>query len=111
MSRSQRTKGQGGERELAAILSAEIGQVVKRTLGQARDGGFDIETPPFVWEVKRRKKMAVYEFVEQVEAACRPGDRGIVAMRADGKQWLALMTLDVALELVRGNLNKPEVQR
>ena len=40
--RGRRNKGATGERELAAILTDEMGFVVKRKLGQARDGGHDI---------------------------------------------------------------------
>jgi hypothetical protein len=40
--KSSRDKGARGEREFAELLSNELGQVVKRKLGQARDGGDDI---------------------------------------------------------------------
>jgi hypothetical protein len=82
-------KGAAGERELARILSEQLGWVVKRNIGQARDGGDDITTGQFRWGCKRRAKLSVYEFMDQVEAkACRPGDIPIVAMRA-GRQELA----------------------
>lgn len=104
MSASQRRKGANGENELARILSDYFGRVVKRTLGQARDGGHDIETPPFRWEVKRRKAIAVYDFIEQAAQACQDGATPVVAMRADGKGWLVLMRLDDALPLIGGEL-------
>ena len=104
MSASQRRKGANGENELARILSDHFGRVVKRTLGQARDGGHDIETPPFRWEVKRRKKLAAYDFIEQAAQACQDGATPVVAMRADGKGWLVLMRLEDALPLIRGEL-------
>jgi Holliday junction resolvase len=104
MSASQRRKGANGENELARILSDHFGRVVKRTLGQARDGGHDIETPPFRWEVKRRKAIAVYDFIEQAAEACQDGATPVVAMRADGKGWLVLMRLEDALPLIRGEL-------
>jgi Holliday junction resolvase len=104
VSASQRRKGANGENELARILSDHFGRVVKRTLGQARDGGHDIETPPFRWEVKRRKAIAVYDFIEQAAEACQDGATPVVAMRADGKGWLVLMRLEDALPLIRGEL-------
>ena len=104
MSASQRRKGANGENELARILSDNFGRIVKRTLGQARDGGHDIETPPFRWEVKRRAKLAVYDFIEQAAEACQDGATPVVAMRADGKGWLVLMRLEDALPLIRGEL-------
>lgn len=104
MSAHQRRKGAAGERELAAILTDTLGWSVTRKLGQARDGGDDIQTGKFRWEVKRRKAIAVYEFMEQIEAACQAGDVPVVAMRADGKGWLVLMRLDDALPLIQGEL-------
>ena len=104
MSASQRRKGAAGERELAQILSEQLGWVVKRNIGQARDGGDDITTGQFRWECKRRAKLSVYEFMDQVEAACRPGDIPIVAMRADGKNWLVMMKLEDAIPMIRGEL-------
>jgi hypothetical protein len=106
MSASQRRKGANGENELAGILSQHLGRVVKRTLGQARDGGHDIETPPFKWEVKRRKSIAVQKFMEQAVIACQDGSTPIVAMRGDGKQWLVMMRLHDALPLIAGELTK-----
>lgn len=104
MSASQRRKGAAGERELATILSEQLGWVVSRNLGQARDGGDDLTIGKFRVEVKRRKRISVYEFVEQVEATCGPNDVPIVAMRGDGKKWLVLMRLEDALPLIRNEL-------
>lgn len=104
MSKSQRTKGAVGERELAAILSDHLGLIVKRTLGQARDGGHDIQTGRFKWEVKRRKAIAVYDFMEQVEEACEHNETPIVAMRADGKGWLVMMKLEDFLPMLSGEM-------
>ncbi len=104
MSASQRRKGAAGERELAQLLSEQLGWVVTRKLGQARDGGDDIQTGKFRWECKRRKSIAVYEFMDQITAACGPGDVPVVAMRADGKGWLVMLKLEDALPLIRGEL-------
>jgi len=104
MSKMQRTKGAAGERELAEILTATLGRKVSRKLGQARDGGDDIQTGQFKWEVKRRARLSVYEFLEQVEAACKDNDTPIVAMRGDHKGWLVLMRLEDVLPLIQGEL-------
>ncbi|MFZ9611216.1 MAG: putative PDDEXK endonuclease [Methylococcales bacterium] len=104
MSKSQRTKGAAGERELAAILTDTLGTKVTRKLGQARDGGDDIQTGKFKWEVKRRAKIAVYEFMDQITAACKDGETPVVAMRADHKGWLVMMKLEDALPLIQGEL-------
>jgi len=104
MGASQRRKGATGERELAQILSNELGWVVKRELGQPRDSGADLHICQFRFEVKRRKGIAVHEWVDQATAACGPGNIPVVACRADGKEWLVVMRLTDALPMIRGEL-------
>lgn len=104
MGASQRRKGAAGERELANILTEQLGFAVKRNIGQARDGGDDITTGRFRWEVKRRAGIAVHEWVDQAIAASGPGNTPVVACRGDGKGWLVVMRLEDALPLIRGEL-------
>lgn len=108
MSASQRRKGASGERELADFLSAALGRVVKRKLGQARDGGDDIQISKalgsFRIEVKRRKGIACEEWLEQAENCCKPDDVPIVCMRADGGEWMALMRLSDFLPMLAGEV-------
>lgn len=110
MGAMQRRKGANGERELCAILSDAFGQVVTRKLGQARDGGDDIETPPYHWEVKRRDSIAAVRYLEQCIAALE-GKSGtpIVAMREDGGEWVAMMRLADLLPLLREELVTTEL--
>ena len=111
MGASQRRKGADGERELAQILSTELGLCVQRKLGQARDGGHDLtQTGPFAWEVKRRKGIAVHEWVEQAVAACGPHDIPVVACRGDGKGWLVVMRLEDALPLIRNEISEAPME-
>ena len=108
MAKSQRTKGAAGEREFCKLLAEHGFPEPKRLLGQARDGGGDIPTPPFMWEIKRRQKLAVYQFMRQVvdavgnHALC---DVPVVALRADGEEWLVLMRAKDVLPLLREKLN------
>src|SRR5208282_4924502 len=118
MSKSQRTKGAGGERELCGILSDALGPVVKRKLGQARDSGHDIDLPPFRIECKRRKRIAnLYEWMAQAaETYClvlHPdgtstdlSDTPVVALRADGKGWLVVLRLGDFIKLAREEIAK-----
>jgi len=117
MSKSQRTKGAGGERELCGILSDALGQVVKRKLGQARDSGHDIDLPPFRIECKRRAKIAVHKWMDQAQFpnddSCAAGwtelpagVMPVVAMRADGEEWLVVMRLDDWIKLAREEIAK-----
>ena len=104
MSAHQRRKGAAGERELAAELSAQLGIEIKRVLGQARDGGFDIRVGPFAVEVKRRKRIGlVYEASGQAEESTNkpPFQTPVIAMRADGKDWLVTLRLCDFIKLAR----------
>lgn len=108
MGASQRRKGAAGENELAKILSEQLGIVVQRKLGQARDGGHDLtQTGPFAWEVKRRKGIAVHEWVDQCAKACGPHDVPIVACRGDNREWLIILRLSDALPILRGEFIGP----
>ena len=98
MSRSQRIKGSSGERELAGILTDALGITVKRKLGQARDSGHDIDLPHFAVEVKRRKRIAgLYDWLAQCQGTNTPA----LMLRADGKEWLAVLRLSDFIKLAR----------
>ena len=110
MGKSQRNKGAAGEREWCAVLATR-GVKVARVLGQARDGGGDVHAPPFLFEVKRRKGIAVRKFLEQAKEAVKlqavltnhqePMRHPVVAMREDGNtEWMVLMPADTFLDLV-----------
>lgn len=47
MSKSQRTKGAVGEREVCDLILRDLGIEVHRNLQQTRDGGADIKLKPF----------------------------------------------------------------
>ena len=104
MSAYQRRKGSRLENELAAKLTDDLGRVVKRKLGQARDSGDDIQVGKFRIESKARKAFSIWPFMQQCEAACQPGDIPVVALRADGKPWLIVMRYEDAVPLIRGEL-------
>jgi Holliday junction resolvase len=90
--KTSRNKGARGEREFAEMLSNELGQVVKRKLGQARDGGDDIQVGRFRIEVKRREKLAIEAWCKQVVARMAKYARMCrslysVAMVSPGELW------------------------
>lgn len=102
MSKSQRTKGACGEREVCRILSDELGQAVHRELSQPRDSGCDIKVGPFNLEIKRRKGIAVHEWMEQCERSCVGTERHpVVICRGDGKPWLAIVPLQDWIDMAR----------
>lgn len=102
MAASQRRKGQQGEREAAALLSAEFGTVCKRTLDQPREGGSDINLAPFAVEVKRRKSLGIHAWLKQAQAATNDTHRiPIVLARGDGQEWAAIVPWSVAAKWMR----------
>lgn len=102
MGKMQRMKGATGEREWCAMLKA-AGIDAKRALGQARDGGGDVPAPPYLWEVKRRQRVSIYEHMDQVVAA-QPQYDGCsvpaIAIRADNREWLVVMRATDLLPLL-----------
>lgn len=102
MSKSQRTKGAAGERELCRILRDELGIEVHREIGQSRDGGCDIKVGPFNVEVKRRARIGgIYDWIGQAEASCEGHRRPVVVCRADGKHWMVVQRLEDWIQLAR----------
>lgn len=91
MGKMQRNKGAQFEREIANDLSATFLRQIKRKLGQARDSGNDIDLPPFRIECKRYQNIAVYTWLEQCVAACKPQDVPVVVARADNKPSIIVM--------------------
>lgn len=104
MGKRQRQRGAETEREVCDKLSAGTGWVVKRELGQARDGGCDIKLGQFVVEVKRRKSIAVYEWIDQATAACQPYEQPVVVCRGDKREFLVIQRLDDWLKMAAKEL-------
>lgn len=111
MGKAQRTKGATFEREIANDLSDRWGRVVKRNIGQSRDGGDDITAAPFRIECKRRKGIAVYEWMDQVCRASDEDDIPVVIMRADSRKPLVLMTYEDWAKMAQGELLPHECER
>jgi hypothetical protein len=106
MSASQRRKGSGGEREVCRLLEDEFGTPVARKLGQARNGGNDIDLPPFCIEVKRRGNIALHDWMSQAETACKPGEIPMVLARGDGEAWMVIVPWRVAARWMREELHE-----
>lgn len=102
--RMSRNKGAAGERELAKILADELGVEVKRKLGQARDGGDDIQVGKYRLEVKRREALRLDDWCEQIQAAAGPGEWPVVVYRRNGQPWRAVVPLDLLIKAMREDL-------
>lgn len=112
MGKSQRTKGAAYEREVAQtfndILLLPEDVRVKRNIGQARDGGNDLNAGPLVIECKRRKTLTVVEdWLAQAERAVFSGGQiPCVVARQDQGESLIIMRLDQFLDLAGDTLRE-----
>ena len=99
MGKMQRTKGATFEREIANALG------VKRNIGQARDGGNDIDYPPFTIECKRYQKLMFRPaWMRQALAACTPErPTPVVITRGDGTEAMVVMRFTDWQGLVRAS--------
>lgn len=112
MGKFQRDKGARVEREIAKALAAYFDIPVKRRLGQAREGGEDIDADlPFCIEIKARADApAVQKFLEQARDASRNDMRTPVAVvKGDRKQPIVVMFLTDWLELAMPSVQQWEV--
>ena len=102
MSKYQRTKGAVYEREVCARLSKHAGREIKRNIGQARDGGNDIDFGNFRLECKRRAKLGTIEkWLKQATDACKTSDQiPAVVARSDAGKSMVFLSLDNFLLLV-----------
>lgn len=120
MGKGQRVKGSVFEREVMAKFSGALGQVFKRHIGQARDGGHDGVAGRWVIECKRRKNLKTLEaWLGQAKAAttvlhamntkaalegrASPYPENLtplVVVRADAGTAMALLDFDDFLRLI-----------
>lgn len=88
-----RSKGARSEREIFALLSAELGFIVRRNVDQARKGGADsLELPGFSPEVKRHERLSRPSWWRQaVRQGVRHQAEPIVFYRRSREPWRALI--------------------
>ncbi len=107
MSKLNRQRGASYEREVANAIFDQLGIRIRRNLKQYQvsDEG-DLILGKYLIECKRRRKIAVYDFMEQAEKACEIGQIPLVIMREDGNKSLAMLRLPDLLTLL-GNERDP----
>jgi len=107
--RHSRNKGASFEREIGHELTRVLGSFVgtiKRKLGQAREGGNDIDMPPYRIECKRYAKIAVYEWLRQCSVGALLHEKPMVIARADNERTIAIMYLDDLLPAIRAHMEQ-----
>ena len=101
MGASQRMKGKRGEQEAANRLSELLGYIVKRNLGQERDGGADISIGDIAVQVKRQEKSNLLTWMAQAEEDCPDQHLAAVMWRPSRRDWIVAMPLVDWAQLVR----------
>lgn len=98
MGAKSKRKGKVGERELAGELSRLFGVACRRGVQYSGLGGDDVVGLPGVHvECKRTERLALYAALGQAIADAEgrePSEVPIVAHRANGKPWVAIVRLD-----------------
>ena len=88
-------KGKAGEREFCDWLKTNLSIVTSRNLDQAREGGADVTTDDFLFEVKRRETLALKDWWLQVKVAHNQPRNNhlipIVCYRQNRKKWQFLI--------------------
>lgn len=94
MGRMQRTKGARAENKLASMLSDDLGLDIKRTLGQARDGGADIVLGPFAIQVKHAARPCLKDWWQQTCAdAAKCKRQPVLAYKINRQGWRIRMRM------------------
>ena len=97
MSAHQRTKGQGGEREAAHLLTELSGQAVTRRVRQHAGDADLIGLPGWAVEVKRARAVSRAVVAAWWQQACRqagPHCRPLLLYRQDRQPWRAVWADD-----------------
>jgi hypothetical protein len=114
MGKSQRTKGAVFERDVRDAFGSALGRQFQRNIGQARDGGNDLDIGVLCVEVKIRKTLGtIYGWLQQSIASIPAFTRRtgvekpipIVVARQDGDSSpLVILRLSDFLILTRDEL-------
>lgn len=88
-------KGKAGEREFCKWIEDNLEFVAKRNLDQWREGGADVVTDDFMFEVKRREVLDLKSWWMQVKKAVKGTDKiPVVCYRQNRKKWQFLISAE-----------------
>ncbi len=96
MGKMQRNKGAAAERELAKLLSDELGADITRNLLQTREGGHDLNgVTGWALEVKRHETLNLNAWWKQTtDQAKRIGKKPVLAYRQSRQPWRFVVRLN-----------------
>jgi hypothetical protein len=99
-----RRKGADGELEVCAILRVSGWPDARRTAdGRSQAGRGDIADGPagVHWEVRRRERAEIWQWLADAEKGSGTGSFPVVAFRRSRSGWWAALPLDELLPLLR----------
>jgi hypothetical protein len=100
--KQNRARGAGYEREVAGRLVRVFGEGIKRRLGQAREGGHDIDGLPFLIECKRRRRLGpMRDWLAQVSKNAAGQHVAVVAKGDRDADHTVIMPMTFFLWLTR----------
>jgi hypothetical protein len=99
MSKSQRTKGQEGEREVAAIFAA-AGYSVRNLEGQGDALAIGSNGRLMHVEVKRQERIQILMWLRQAASETPKGVPPVVTFRRNHGEWMACLRLDDLLGML-----------
>lgn len=92
-----RRKGSSAELQFAAMATEALGEKFQRKLGQARDGGGDIDIGPFLVEVKAQFVIREREWWKQACASAKAaGKLPALAYKLHRQGWRVVVPLPEA---------------
>jgi Holliday junction resolvase len=88
MGAMQRNKGSRAENQFAAMLTDSLGFEIKRSLGQARDGGADIKLGPFQIQIKHAMRPQIKAWWQQTcQDAFKGNGAPVLAYKINRQGW------------------------
>lgn len=100
MGAMQRTKGARAENQFASLLTEDLGIPVRRTLGQARDGGCDIELGPFAIQIKHAAKPCIKAWWQQTVTDAHAAKKiPVLAYKINRQGWRIRMRMKEVIGL------------
>jgi hypothetical protein len=98
-----RSKGNRAEREIIDMLHARGWTGAYRNFQSGGQGGGDVIGGPadVHVEVKHRERAAIWEWIAQADAECRPTDLPVVFFRRNRCGWYAALPADELLALLQ----------
>ena len=111
---NSRSKGKRGELDFAKYIVERFrgatinGEAIAARRGCQFRGGIEqpdvITNLPLHFEVKRTERLRMYDAVEQ--AVRDGGDKAVVAHKANHKPWLAILPMDMFLDLLADRISE-----